>query len=137
MKFLRASWDVLKQTVLNFFQDDSFSDASSIAFYTIFSLPAILIISLSVGAAVYEKDVVQEELINQVGRMIGKESAADIEQILINASLDATGTLAKIVGIVTLIFSATTVFISLQTSLNKIWGIKPKPETGHYNLFLE
>ena len=130
MKFLRASWDVLRQTVLNFFQDDSFSDASSIAFYTIFSLPAILIISLSVGAAVYEKDVVQQELINQVGRMIGKESAADIEQILINASLDATGTLAKIVGIATLIFSATTVFISLQTSLNKIWGIKPKPERG-------
>jgi len=130
MKFLRTPWDVLKQTTLNFFQDDSFSDASSIAFYTIFSLPAILIISLSVGATVYERDVVQEELINQVGRMIGKESASDIEQILVNAALDSRGTFAKIVGIATLIFSATTVFISLQTSLNKIWGIKPKPERG-------
>src|SRR5687768_13833276 len=130
MKVLRTGWDVLKQTVLNFFQDDSFSYASSIAFYTIFSLPAILIISLSVGATVYERDVVQEELINQVGRLIGKESAGDVEQILVNASLDSTGTFAKIVGIATLIFSATTVFISLQTSLNKIWGIKPKPERG-------
>ena len=130
MDYLRKVWDVLKQTVLNFFQDDSFSYASSIAFYTIFSLPAILIISLSVGATVYEKDIVQQELINQVGRLVGKESAADVEQILINAALDSTGTLAKIVGIATLIFSATTVFISLQTSLNKIWGIKPKPERG-------
>ena len=130
MKILRTTWDVLKQTTLNFFQDDSFSDASSIAFYTIFSLPAILIISLSVGATVYERDVVQEELINQVGRLIGKESAADVEQILVNAALDSRGTFAKIVGIATLIFSATTVFISLQTSLNKIWGIKPKPERG-------
>ena len=130
MKFLRTSWAVLKQTILNFFQDDSFSYASSIAFYTIFSLPAILIISLSVGATVYERDVVQEELINQVGRLIGKESAADVEQILLNAALDSRGTLAKIVGIATLIFSATTVFISLQASLNKIWGIKPKPERG-------
>ncbi len=130
MKVLRTAWDVLKQTVLNFFQDDSFSYASSIAFYTIFSLPAILIISLSIGATVYEKDVVQQELINQVGRLIGKESAADVEQILLNAALDSRGTLAKIVGIATLIFSATTVFISLQASLNKIWGIKPKPERG-------
>ena len=130
MKVVRTAWDVLKQTVLNFFQDDSFSYASSIAFYTIFSLPAILIISLSIGATVYERDVVQQELINQVGRLIGKESAADVEQILLNASLDSSGTLAKIVGIATLIFSATTVFISLQTSLNKIWGIKPKPERG-------
>jgi len=130
MKVLRTAWDVLKQTVLNFFQDDSFSYASSIAFYTIFSLPAILIISLSIGATVYERDVVQQELINQVGRLIGKESAADVEQILLNAALDSRGTLAKIVGIATLIFSATTVFISLQASLNKIWGIKPKPERG-------
>ena len=69
--------------------------------------------------------------------MIGKESAADIEQILINAALDSTGTLAKIVGIATLIFSATTVFISLQTSLNKIWGIKPKPERGIVKYIIE
>ncbi|HEX6222796.1 MAG TPA: YihY/virulence factor BrkB family protein [Chryseolinea sp.] len=137
MKFLRATWDIVKQTVLNFFQDDSFSYASSIAFYTIFSLPAILIISLSVGSTVYEKDVVQEELINQVGRLIGEKSAEDVEEILMNAALDSTGTFAKIVGIATLIFSATTVFISLQTSLNKIWGIKPKPERGFVKYILD
>ncbi|HYI78458.1 MAG TPA: YihY/virulence factor BrkB family protein [Chryseolinea sp.] len=137
MNFLRSTWDILKQTVLNFFQDDSFSYASSIAFYTIFSLPAILIISLSVGSTFYERDIVQQELVNQVGRLIGEKSAADVEQILINAALDSTGTVAKIVGIATLIFSATTVFISLQTSLNKIWGIKPKPERGIVKYLLD
>ena len=137
MKFFRKAWDILKQTVLNFFQDDSFSYASSIAFYTIFSLPAILIISLSVGATFYEREVVQEELINQVSRLIGEQSAADIEKILINAAVDSTGTVAKIFAIATLIFSATTVFISLQTSLNKIWGIKPKPERGFVKYLLD
>lgn len=137
MKFFRVAWSILKQAVKNFFQDDSFSYASSIAFYTIFSLPAILIISLSIGATVYERDIVQKELINQVGRLIGKDSAASIEQILIDAALDSTGTFAKIVGIATLIFSATTVFISLQTSLNKIWGIKPKPERGFVKYLID
>jgi membrane protein len=137
MRHLKKAWDILKQTVLNFFQDDSFSYASSIAFYTIFSLPAILIISLSVGATVYERDVVQRELINQIGRLIGPESAAEIESILVNAALDSTGTLAKIVGIATLVFSATTVFVSLQTSLNKIWGIKPKPERGFVKYLID
>lgn len=106
------------------------SYASSIAFYTIFSMPAILIIALSVGSAFYERNVVQDELINQVERLIGTESSKEIEQILANASLDATSTFAKIFGVATLIFSATTVFISLQSSLNKIWGIKPKPKRG-------
>ena len=137
MKVLRSTWKILKQTVLNFFQDDSFSYASSIAFYTIFSLPAILIISLSVGSTFYERDVVQRELINQVARLVGTKSAADIEEILINATLDSTGTIAKIIGIATLVFSATTVFISLQTSINKIWGIKPKPERGFIKYIID
>jgi membrane protein len=137
MKLLQKAWQILKQTVVNFFQDDSFSYASSIAFYTIFSLPAILIISLSIAATVYERDVVQEELINQIGRLIGSSSAAEMEKILINAALDSTGTLARIVGIGTLIFSATTVFVSLQTSLNKIWGIKPKPERGFVKYLID
>lgn len=125
-----SSWIILKKTVTNFIEDDSMSYASSIAFYTIFSLPAVLIIALAIGAAFYEKSVVEEELLSQVGRLIGPESAKEVSQILAHATFDATSTFAKIVGIVTLIFSATTVFISLQTTLNKIWGIKPKPKRG-------
>lgn len=129
-RFFISAWTILKKTVNNFFEDDSMSYASSIAFYTIFSMPAILIIALSIGTAFYEKNIVQDELINQVGRLIGTESAKEIESILANATVDATSAFAKIIGIATLIFSATTVFISLQSSLNKIWGIKPKPKRG-------
>lgn len=127
---LSTSWSILKKTLFNFYEDDSMSYASSIAFYTIFSMPAILIIALSVGAAFYEKDLVQQELTDQVGRLIGKQSAGEIEQIIANAAFDSTSDFAKVAGIVTLVFSATTVFISLQASLNKIWGIKPKPKRG-------
>jgi membrane protein len=128
--FLSSPWKILKKTFINFYDNDTMSEASSIAFYTIFSMPAILIIALSIGSAFYERNLVQDELLNQVGRLVGRESAKEIELILSNAALDKTSTLAKIVGVVTLIFSATTVFISLQSSLNKIWGIKPKPKNG-------
>lgn len=127
---MAKSWAILKTTVVNFFEDDSMSYASSIAFYTIFSLPAILIIALSIGAAFYERNVVQEELLSQVSRLVGPDSAKEIEAILSHATFDSTSTFAKIVGVITIIFSATTVFISLQASLNKIWGIKPKPKRG-------
>lgn len=130
MRLLKSSWTILKNTVSNFFEDDSMAYASSIAFYTIFSMPAILIIALAMGAAFYSRDTVQDELLSQVSRLIGPDSAREIEQILANATFDSTSAFAKIVGVVTLIFSATTVFISLQTSLNKIWGIKPKPKRG-------
>lgn len=125
-----SPWKILKKTFINFYHDDTMSDASSIAFYTIFSMPAILIIALSIGSAFYEKNHVQDELLIQVSRLVGRESAKEIELILSNATLDKTNTFAKIAAVITLIFSATTVFISLQSSLNKIWGIKPKPRNG-------
>jgi len=128
--FVSTPWKILKKTFVNFYDDDTMSEASSIAFYTIFSMPAILIIALSIGSAFYERILVQDELLNQVGRLVGRESAKEIELILSNAAMDKTNTVAKIAGVITLIFSATTVFISLQSSLNKIWGIKPKPKNG-------
>lgn len=129
-KFAKSSWSVLKQSVVRFVEGDSFTHASSIAFYTIFSLPAILLISLSIGSTLFERADVQRELISQVGSLIGTGSAMEIENILINASRHTDTWFARVVGIITLIVSATSVFLSLQISINQIWKIKPKPKRG-------
>ena len=129
-KFYFTTWSITKKTVVSFFEDDSFSYAAAIAFSTIFSLPAILIIALSIGSTLFEKDLVQQELINQISSLIGKESTLEVEKILLNAAVEMDSFLARIIGIATLLFSATTVFIALQSSLNNMWGIKPKPQKG-------
>lgn len=129
-KFAKSSWGILKQSVVAFVNGDSFTHASSIAFYTIFSLPAILLISLSVGSTLFERTDVQRELISQVGRLIGQGSAIEIESILLNAARNSDTWFARVVGIATLVLSATTVFLSLQISINQIWKIKPKPKRG-------
>src|SRR6187549_3310837 len=127
-KIALTSWSITKKTAVNFFKGDSFSYASSIAFSTIFSLPAILIIALSIGTTFYERDIVQTELVNQIGALIGKESTLEIEKIIQNASFDMSSFLARTIGIATLLFSATTVFMALQSSLNSMWGIRSKPQ---------
>ncbi|MEX2336659.1 MAG: YihY/virulence factor BrkB family protein [Fulvivirga sp.] len=123
-------WGILKQTVVEFIEDDPMGYSASIAFYTIFSLPAILIIVVTIAGSAYEDQVVQGGLLEQIESLIGHESAAEVNKILANASDTGTTIMAKIVGIGTLIFSATTVFMSLQAGLNKIWGLRPKPEKG-------
>ena len=65
---------------------------------------------------------------NQIGFLIGPNGADEINKIIKNTSISNAGSLAKIIGIATLVFSATTVFVSLQNSLNNIWCIKPKPK---------
>ena len=124
------TWQVVKKTFQEFLRNDSFTYASSIAYYTIFSLPAILIISLSIGSAFYEHSLVQQQLVQEAGKLIGVESAREIEKMVIHANYDTSGKLARVIGIITLAVSATSVFLSLQSSLNNMWGIKPKPVKG-------
>lgn len=130
-------WKVLKKTFQYFMEDDSLTYAASIAYYTIFSLPAVLIISIWVGARLYEQNVVREELINQLSLLVGSASAVEIERIMGNASIDASGVVARTIAIATLVFSATTVFMSLQNSLNRIWNIKAKPERGFIKYLID
>ena len=120
-----------------FINGESFTHASSIAFYTIFSLPAILLISLSVGSTLFERTDVQRELISQAGALIGQGSAQEIESIVLNAARDSDSWLARVIGIVTLVLSATSVFLSLQISINQIWKIKPKPKKGFIKFIIK
>ncbi|ELR69257.1 Ribonuclease BN [Fulvivirga imtechensis AK7] len=125
---LSKGWFILKRTAIEFFEDDPMSYCASIAFYTIFSLPAILLITVTVAGSAYEQQVVQGGLMEQIETLIGSESAREVQRILQNANETSSSVLARIIGIATLLFSATTVFVSLQNALNKIWGIRPKPE---------
>lgn len=123
-------WKVIKCTVKEFIDDNPMGYSSSIAFYTIFSLPAILIITVSIASSAYEDQAVRQNLLAQIQMLFGSDSASTVNKILSNEGGLGSSVVERIIGIGTLIFSATTVFISLQNGLNAIWRIKPKPEKG-------
>ncbi|QDH80604.1 YihY/virulence factor BrkB family protein [Echinicola soli] len=121
---------ILIDSVKGFGQSDSMTFAASIAFYTIFSMPALLIIVLNIGATFYNKGEVRDELLTQLSDLSGMEMANMLDEIIYNATLDVDGFWASTIAIGVLLFSATTVFVSLQNSINHIWHIKPKPQKG-------
>lgn len=125
-------FQILKDSVIDFGNSDSMTFAASTAFYTIFSMPAFLIIILNIGTTFYTDDnAVREELLNQVSSLSGPETAKTLDEIIYNVSEDTKGFIAKTIAIGVLAFSATTVFVSLQNSINHIWHIKPKPHRGY------
>jgi membrane protein len=123
-------FQIIIDSVKDFTSSDSMTFAASTAFYTIFSLPALLIIVLNIGATFYSKNDVREELLDQIGELIGQGSVETLDEIMQNVTLEDQVFWSQMVGIGILIFSATTVFVSLQNSINHIWHIKPKPEKG-------
>lgn len=126
---LKKAWQVLKGTATAFFEHDPFSMSATIAFYTLFSLPALLIITVVVASTAFDPAEVQDALQEQVGSLLGEGSANDILTILERARVTGSRSWARAFGVGTLLFSATTVFVAMQSSINQIWRIKPKPRS--------
>ena len=126
-------WKVLKKTIKEYKIQYAMNYSSSIAFYLIFSLPAILVITVSIASSAYEDDIVRTNLIQEFQNLFGPESAEVINRILSNAGGIGSSWITRIIGVVTLLVSATTVFAALQDSLNSIWGLESKPEKNIIN----
>jgi len=110
-----------------FIHSDPMPQAAAIAYYTIFSLPAVMIITVLVAATVYDEASVRTALLNQAGRLIGPSTAISLKEMLENAQVTETRFIAKVLGIAALVFSAGSVFASLQNTLNSVWHVKAKP----------
>lgn len=107
---------------------DPFASSAVIAYYTVFSLPGLLVIIVNIAGYFWGREAVTNEISGQVGGMIGSETAGYIQNIIANASTSKGTVLSSILGIATLLFGATGVFVHVQEIFNKIWEVKPKPK---------
>jgi membrane protein len=73
---------------------------------------------------------VEGKIYGQLAGFVGADTAAQLQQIIKNASLAGKSQLAAIIGAVTLLVGATSIFAEIQDSINQIWGLKPKPKRG-------
>lgn len=123
-------WSILKQSFSDFIDNKVFKLSAALAFYTIFSLPAMLIIIISVSDLFYGRAAIEGTLYHQIAEFVGSDAAMQIQQTIRAAALSQSSYFATIVGIVTLIFGATSVFSEIQDSINYIWKLKTKPRKG-------
>lgn len=104
--------------------------AAAIAFYTIFSLPGLIITIIIVAGFFLGQEAASGELSTQLSSFISPDIANSIENIIVQVHLSDETTFKTVFGVGTLIFSATTIFISLQEALNKIWDVVAQPKRG-------
>jgi len=123
-------WSIIKQSCSDFIDNKVLKLSAALAFYTIFSLPAMLIIIISISDIFYGRSAVEGTLYHQIANFVGTDAAVQIQETIRSAALSKSGSIATIVGIVTLLFGATSVFGEIQDSINLIWKLKAKPRKG-------
>ncbi len=129
--------EVIKQASSRFKEADPIVYSAAIAFFTLFSMPPILLIIVRVAGAIIGPDAIKGEVYNQVKEKVGDGSAKQISQLL-EQGRDLNGDIwTNILTIVTLVFVATVVFNFIKKALNSIWGVKPKPKKGALKFVLD
>jgi membrane protein len=117
-------WQITKKTTVAWLKADPFRQSAIIAYYAIFSIPALLVIIITCAGFAFGKEAVQGEISNQIGSVIGHDNAKQVEEMIAKAGMQKSSVWATIISIVTLILGSTGVFSQLQVSINQIWEVK-------------
>lgn len=133
--WLINTWQILKQTFSDFMDDKVLRMSAALAYYTIFSIAPMLIVIITLCDIFYGRKAIEGSIYVQIKGFVGSDAAAQIQEIIRNASL-SKGSIAKIVGVIALIFGATSVFAEIQDSINYIWRLKAKPKQGLVKMLL-
>jgi membrane protein len=127
----KSIWQFLKTTINEWVEAEPFQLAAALSYYTLFSLAPLLLIAIGVAGFVFGREAAQNQIVETLQGMIGQDSAQTVQE-MIQASNEKpqTGMWSTIIGFVALLFGAGGVVGQLQTSLNKVWEVTPKPGQG-------
>ena len=115
------AFDLLKETFSRWSDDAAPRMAAALSYYTAFSMAPLLILAISIAGLVLGRQAAQGKIVEQIGGLVGQQSAAAIQSMIQAANRPSKGIFASVIAIVSLIAGATGVLSELKSALNKIW----------------
>jgi membrane protein len=124
-------WTIGREAVSEWTNDNAARLSAALAFYTILSIAPLLVIVTAVVGLTPLGDQAKSELMEQQMRGLAGDAGVQVMKTTVeHAQKPKSGTIAAIIGVASLLFGASGVFGELQSSLNAVWNVKPKPGRG-------
>jgi len=114
---------VFRQASSEWINDDAPRLGASVAFYALLSLAPVIVIAVAVAAVVYGQEAAQGRLASEIQGIAGPEVARTIQEIIRGAYQPRTGVIATSLGLATLAFGASSMFVELHDAMNTIWDV--------------
>ena len=121
---------LVKESFAEWSEDKASRLAAALAYYTVFSIPPLLIIAIAIAGQVFGQEAAQDRIVAEITGLIGRDSAEALEAMIENARQPAEGLAAGALGLAFLLLGASGVFGQLQDALNTIWEVAPRPGRG-------
>ncbi len=132
MKTLRL-WKATKEVVSKLGADEPLQLAASLSYYTLLSLAPLVLVVVAVASLAFGRQAVEGRIVAEMDGLVGTAGAEVIQSVLQNAEGPEKGIVSLAIGLFTLFLGATSVFVQLQSALNRIWEVEAKPASkkGH------
>src|SRR6476661_7623691 len=136
MSRLKELWGILKKAFAAVSKDKIPKQSASLAYATLFSMGPMLLVIIFLTNLLWSQQAGEGLIVKQLGGLVGSGTAAQIQEIIKNASSDKSSAIAATIGFVTLFIGASTVFTEIQDTLNFIWRLQMKKDAGWSRVLL-
>lgn len=120
---MKQTFHHLKRAVQSWWAHDPFTQSAAVAYYTIFSFPALLILYFASASLFVEKEELHGQTNAFLSQTFGAASAEQFGNIIQNTAPNDTSNIAFVIGGCTLLYAGLRLFLQFQKALNNIWGI--------------
>ncbi|MDP2306933.1 MAG: YihY/virulence factor BrkB family protein [Pseudomonadota bacterium] len=127
---IRLAGKLLAQTWKGWNAHNAPRMGAALAYYTTFSMAPMLIIAIAVAGVVFGPEAARSEVSLQMSGLLGATGAKAVEEMIANANHGGAGVIATIIGMVTLLLGASSLFAELRSALNLIWDAPPPAKVG-------
>lgn len=126
---------LVKDAGLAWNTDGAASMGAALAFYTIFSIAPLLIITMATAGFFFGSEAAQGQIYAQARSLLGNDGASALQGLVRSASQPTDGFVATLVGLIFMLIGATAVFAELQGAMDRIWQTSVgKEQTGLWYL---
>lgn len=124
-------WLLVKDSVSGWLDHQASRTGAALAFYTVFSLAPILLLSIAIAGFFFGKQAARGEIFAQISTLIGPAGASAVQTILQHAGQSGAGT-TTLISVLTLIVGANTALVELKSGLDQIWNVPSEHRAGFW-----
>lgn len=133
---IKTWWKLFVQTINDFIDYRVPTLSAALSYYTVFSIAPMLLVIITLCDFFYGREAIEGSIYGQLKSFVGPDAALQIQELIKNAAVSSDISWASVIGVVALIISATSVFGTIQDSINYIWRLKAKPKKGFLKLLV-
>src|SRR5262245_2515589 len=114
---------LLKEVAREYWSNRPMELAAALSYYTLLSLAPLVLMTVALAGLLFDRVTVESRVVTEIGLLVGADGREVVQTVLRHTRDPEKGAASVAIGVAVLVFGATTVFVQLQSSLNRIWKV--------------